>query len=232
VILAIVQARCSSTRLPGKVLKPVEGEPMIVRQLERVERARRIDEVVVATSTDPSDDELVDLLESRGTVVRRGSLGDVAERFAGVVAEFVPDSFVRLTADCPLADHRVIDRVIEEHLASGADYTSNVIHRTFPQGLDVECITTATFSTLLGLPLDAAEREHVTLGIYNRPEEFSLHSVTQRVNRSALRWTVDRQDDLDFVRSIYQQLYPHEPDFTQADVLELIERIPSLNHMN
>jgi spore coat polysaccharide biosynthesis protein SpsF len=232
VILAIVQARCSSTRLPGKVLKSVQGEPMIVRQLERVERARRIDQIVVATSTDPSDDELVDLLKSRGTFVRRGPLGDVAERFAGVVAEFAPDSIVRLTADCPLADHGVIDTVIGEHLSSGADYTSNVIYRTFPQGLDVECVTTATFSTLLGHALDAAEREHVTLGIYNRPEEFSLHSVVQPVDRSALRWTVDRQDDLDFVRSIFQQLYPRKPDFTQADVLELIERIPSLRHVN
>jgi len=231
-ILAIIQARCSSTRLPGKVLKPVLDQPMIIRQLERVTRAERIDRIVVATSTDPSDDVLADLLTTAGYDVRRGSLNDVAGRFADVVAEFEPDSFVRLTADCPLADHEVIDDVIAGHLASGADYTSNVIERTYPQGLDVECVTSEAYSRLLQFVLNVREREHVTLGIYQRPSKFSLHSVTQGVDLSALRWTVDRQDDLDFVRSVYTQLYPDNPDFSQANVLELVTRVPSLNHKN
>ena len=231
-ILAIIQARCSSTRLPGKVLKPVLDQPMIIRQLERVTRAERIDRIVVATSTDPSDDALADLLTTAGYDVRRGSLNDVAGRFADVVAEFEPDSFVRLTADCPLADHEVIDDVIAGHLASGADYTSNVIERTYPQGLDVECVTSEAYSRLLQFVLNVREREHVTLGIYERPSKFSLHSVTQGVDLSALRWTVDRQDDLDFVRSVYLQLYPDNPDFSQANVLELVTRVPSLNHEN
>lgn len=231
-ILAIIQARCSSTRLPGKVLKPVLDQPMIIRQLERVTRAERIDRIVVATSTDPSDDVLADLLTTAGYDVRRGSLNDVAGRFADVVAEFEPDSFVRLTADCPLADHEVIDDVIAGHLASGADYTSNVIERTYPQGLDVECVTSEAYSRLLQFVLNVREREHVTLGIYERPSKFSLHSVTQGVDLSALRWTVDRQDDLDFVRSVYSQLYPDNPDFSQANVLELVTRVPSLNHEN
>ena len=231
-ILAIIQARCSSTRLPGKVLKPVLDQPMIIRQLERVTRAERIDRIVVATSTDPSDDVLADLLTTAGYDVRRGSLNDVAGRFADVVAEFEPDSFVRLTADCPLADHEVIDDVIAGHLASGADYTSNVIERTYPQGLDVECVTSEAYSRLLQFVLNVREREHVTLGIYERPSKFSLHSVTQGVDLSALRWTVDRQDDLDFVRSVYTQLYPDNPDFSQANVLELVTRVPSLNHEN
>ena len=231
-ILAIIQARCSSTRLPGKVLKPVLDQPMIIRQLERVTRAERIDRIVVATSTDPSDDALADLLTTAGYDVRRGSLNDVTGRFADVVAEFEPDSFVRLTADCPLTDHEVIDDVIAGHLTSGADYTSNVIERTYPQGLDVECVTAEAYSRLLQFVLNVREREHVTLGIYERPSEFSVHSVTQGVDLSALRWTVDRQDDLDFVRSVYSHLYSNNPDFNQANVFELVARVPSLNHEN
>ena len=230
--LAILQARCSSTRLPGKVLAPVAGRAMVLRQLERLGRSQMIDQLVVATSIDPSDDPLVEILEAEDVVVRRGSLNDVAGRFAGIVEEFNPTNIVRLTADCPLTDPAIIDRVISEHLESGANYTSNTLERTYPQGLDVECVDYDSFMALMALPLTASEREHVTLGIYDRPGQFTLHSVRQERDLSRLRWTVDLPADLVFVRAVYKNLYDGNPDFDQADVLGLLEQIPGLNRVN
>jgi spore coat polysaccharide biosynthesis protein SpsF len=231
-ILAVLQARCSSTRLPGKVLAEVHGAPMILRQVERVRRARTIDELVVATSVDPSDDPLVDTLREAGVQVRRGPLADVASRFALVINEFEPDSFVRLTADCPLADHEVIDEVVRAHIEGGADYTSNVIRRTFPQGLDTECVRVPAFRAMLARELDMAEREHVTLGLYSRPDDYSLGSVTQAEDHSRLRWTVDLPADLKFVRAMYDALYDADPDFRQPQLLRYLAEHPALNHTN
>jgi spore coat polysaccharide biosynthesis protein SpsF len=230
--VAVLQARMSSTRLPGKVLAPVAGEPMVLRQIERLRQCNGIDLLVLATSTDPSDDELVAAAEGAGVTVRRGSLADVLGRFAGVVDEFDPETLIRLTADCPLCDPDVIDRVIAEHTAARADYTSNVIRRTYPQGLDVECVSAEAFRRLRELELTDEEHEHVTLGIYRRAEEFTLHSVEQQTDLSKLRWTVDRPDDLAFVQEVFDSLYPLSPRFRQADVLELIERRPDLRHVN
>jgi len=228
-ILAVLQARCSSTRFPGKVLAPLLGEPMIVRQVERLRRSSRIDVLVVATSVDPSDDPLVATLDAAGVEVRRGSLDDVVARFSSVVREYGPDHIVRLTADCPLADPEVIDQVIDEHLSGGADYTSNVLAPTFPDGLDVECISGGAFERLESLPLTDREREHVTLGIYGRPREFTLKNVTQVPDRSQLRWTVDVPEDLAFVQAIYERLYDEDHGFGQASILDLLASHPELS---
>lgn len=231
-ILGVIQARCSSHRLPGKVLAPVLGEPMIVRQLERLRRSTMIEQLVVATSVDSSDDELAHVLDARSVTVRRGSLDDVASRFEAVVEEFTPTTLVRLTADCPLADPAIIDRVVREHLDSGADYSSNTLERTYPQGLDVECVRSEAFAAFMAMEHDPDEREHVTLGIYRRPDQFTLHSVTQERDRSKLRWTVDYPEDLEFVRSVYNHLYENNPNFVQDDVLALLERHPELSRFN
>ncbi len=228
-ILGVLQGRLNSTRLPGKVLRPVLGEPMIVRQVERLRRSACIDRLVVATSESASDDELARELDARNIEVRRGPLNDVVGRFAAVVDEFAPDVIVRLTADCPLADHAVIDAVISAHLRLGADYTSNTLQPTFPDGLDVECISADAFGRLRALPLTPREREHVTLGLYSRPDEYLLESYRQDPDRSSLRWTVDVADDLEFVRAVYAALYPMTPDFAQADILSLITSQPDLN---
>ena len=228
-ILAILQARLSSTRLPGKVLKPILGAPMIVRQIERIRLSARIDQLVVATSMDPSDDRLVVELRERGIEVRRGPLDDVVARFEQVIDEFRPHSVVRLTADCPLADPFVIDAVIDSHLSSGSDYTSNTLQPTYPDGLDAEVFTIAAFARLVSLPLTAMEREHVTLGMYDRASQFTLTPVSQQVDRSNLRWTVDVAADLNFVRAVYAQLYDGINGFDQAAILALLDRMPSLN---
>lgn len=228
-ILGILQARSSSTRLPGKVLMDLHGEPMIIRQIQRLSRSVMLDNLVVATSTDPSDDTLVEVLKTAGILVRRGPLDDVLERFGLVVDEFQPTTIIRLTADCPLADVDVIDEVIRQHRQSGADYTSNSLEPTFPDGLDVECIRREAFEELRAGDLTAAEREHVTLGLYTHPEHFSLKSVTQKRNLGRLRWTVDVPEDLDFVRLLYGHLFDENHSFGQKEILEFLEVNPEIS---
>lgn len=228
-ILGILQGRLSSTRLPGKVLKDLHGAPMILRQIERLGHSGLLDKLVVATSTDSSDDELVEVLRQAGIEVRRGPLDDVVERFGIVVDEFQPETIVRLTADCPLADITVIDEVISAHRAHKSDYTSNVLDPTYPDGLDVECIAATAFAQLRASELSIPEREHVTLGLYSNPEKYSLSSITQTPDLSALRWTVDVQEDLDFVRRVYDHLYVENGYFGQTEILELLASHPELS---
>lgn len=218
----------SSTRLPGKVLEPILGMPLILRAIERIGRASALDGVVLATSTGASDDPLVEAAEAAGVVVRRGPLDDVLARYLAVVEEFQPQTVVRLTGDNALTDPAVIDLVVAAHTANGADYTSNTLERTFARGLDVEVVSAAALRELAALDPSVEEREHVTMGIYRRPDRFRLHNVTQTPDLSALRWTVDFAEDLDFAREVYAELHDANPEFGQAEILDLLARRPEL----
>lgn len=227
-ILGVMQARTSSTRLPGKALRPLAGAPLIVRELERVRRATALDGLVVATSDDASDDELAEVVAAAGVDVRRGSLHDVLGRFLGVVDEFEPSVVVRLTGDNPLTDPGVLDRVVREHLEHGAAYTSNAIERSYPRGLDVEAVDPGALRRIAATDPSPDETEHVTFGVYRRAGAFRTHAVVQRPDRSHLRWTVDLPADLTFASAVYDELYGVQPDFRQDDVLALLERRPDL----
>lgn len=229
--LAILQARMSSTRLPGKVLEPLLGLPMIIRQIERIRASRELDHIVVATSEESSDDALAEALYSAGIDCFRGNLNDVLSRFADCVNEYPAANIIRLTADCPLADPEVIDSVVLQHLSCGADYTSNTLKRTFPRGLDVECFTSEAFSRLQEFELSSQEREHVTMGFYQRPDCFVLENVSDAIDRSELRWTVDYPEDLTFVRAIYGKLHADSDLFTSEDIRQVISQNPSLNRL-
>jgi spore coat polysaccharide biosynthesis protein SpsF len=232
-ILAILQARSSSSRFPRKVLEPLLGAPMILRQIERIRRAKRLDALVLATSVDPSDDELAQLCVEGGVKVYRGSLNDVLGRFISAARSAGrPDWIVRLTGDCPLADPAIIDRVIEQAVQSGADYASNALVATFPDGLDVEVMRAAALEAIGSEPRSDAEREHVTLALYRHPERFNIHHVRNDRDLSHLRWTVDEPRDFALVKTIYEALYPGKPDFSFADVLALIEGRPDLATLN
>lgn len=231
-ILAVLQARVSSSRLPGKVLAEVLGAPMILRQVERVRRSGLIDQLVIATSQDPSDDLLAELCSKEDLAIFRGSLSDVLGRFYGACAKINPHHVVRLTGDCPLADPEVIDHVIEKHLEDLNDYTSNTITPTFPDGLDVEVFTFKALEEAFQEAQLPSEREHVTPFIYKRPHRYKLGCLTFEEDLSYLRWTVDEPVDLNFVREVYQALYPGNPSFGMLDVLELLKRRPDLAEMN
>jgi spore coat polysaccharide biosynthesis protein SpsF len=222
-ILAVLQARMSSTRLPGKVMADVLGQPMIARQIERLARSARIDRLVVATSVDPTDDALAGWGEGAGVSVVRGPLEDVLGRFGGVVrAHPQATTVLRLTADCPLADPGVIDALVDRRLAAGADYANNVTpERTFPHGLDAEAMSPEALLAAEAEAADPYEREHVTPFIYRRPDRFRLATLTREPSLAHLRWTVDLPADLAFVRGAYAALYPRDPAFTTDDVAAL-----------
>lgn len=228
-VLAVVQARMSSTRLPGKVLRELSGKPMIIQQLERIQRANLIDQVVVATSTDPEDDILVEVVSDFGVDVVRGDLHDVLSRFIQAVDRFSPEVVVRLTADCPLTSPVVIDAVIQAFALSNADYLSNTMKPTFPDGLDVEVVKADVLRKVSELAMDEPEREHVTLGVYRRPELFAIENYEHSADLSSLRWTVDTAEDFSFVQGVYSGLYTENPQFDLAEVLDYLKHHPALN---
>jgi spore coat polysaccharide biosynthesis protein SpsF len=229
-ILAILQARLSSSRLPGKVLMPLAGAPMILRQIERVRRARRIDRLVVATSDQASDDRLAAVVAAADVEVYRGQLDDVLARFVGALEAFGPaDHVVRLTADCPLADPAVIDATIDEVLSAAAHYGSNTPpHRTFPKGLDVECMAAETLRRAAARAASPEEHEHVTWGIYHHPELYRLAYLSQAADEGDVRWTVDYPHDFEFVTAVYAGLYAGNPAFTSDDVRAFVRARPDL----
>ena len=227
--LAVLQARMSSTRLPGKVLAPVAGAPMILRQIERLRRARKLETIVVATSARADDDPLVEMLAAADIPVHRGDLDDVLGRFIGALDAFPAETLVRLTADCPLADPEVIDATIARFEDSGADYASNVAEpRSFPKGLDVEVMTAAALRRAAAETAAPHDREHVTPYLYNNPDLFRLASYAQAADEGAVRWTVDRPDDLDFVRAVYDALYGGDPNFTSDAIRAFVRSRPDL----
>jgi spore coat polysaccharide biosynthesis protein SpsF len=225
---AILQARSNSTRLPGKVLKPLLGIPMVLRQIERLQHSSEINTIVLATSEEPTDDALAEVVLASGIPVVRGPLDDVLQRFV-VAAELHPaEILVRLTADCPLADAPVIDDVIRLHKKQNNDYTSNTHPRTFARGLDVEVFSSKVLFRLNSWELSTDEREHVTMGIYRRPSEFSMGNLEQSPSTAEHRWTVDLPEDFEFVTKIYQELYTPEGFFWQQDILNLLDKRPDL----
>ncbi len=209
----------SSTRLPGKVMTPILGQPMIGRQIERLRRAQGISRILVATSEREDDDVLAGYCQGIGAEVFRGDLCDVLDRFhAALVAAGHPEHFLRLTADCPLADPAVIDLCIDRHLALGADYTHNTAGATFPKGLDVEVCRTEVLEAAWFQAYSAYDREHVTPFIYRRPERFRIERV-KRDPPLRFRWTVDTEVDFAFAYDVYAALYHQKQDFETADIL-------------
>ena len=231
-VLGILQARVSSSRLPGKVLKPILGKPMLQHQLERVLRARSLDALVVATSTDPSDDPIVGLCAAAGVTCFRGSLDDVLDRFYQAAREYEPQHIVRLTGDCPLIDPEIIDRLVEFYLAGSFDHAGNAVEPMFPDGLDAEILTFAALESAWREASLPSHREHVTLFVHQQPNRFRIGSYKNDIDLSHLRWTVDEPEDFDLVERIYTALYPGKPDFTTADILDLLTRQPELSELN
>ena len=200
--LAIVQARMSSTRLPGKVLLPLGGRPMIGFMLERVRRAKAVDQIVLATSTDASDDALAEAVAAMGIAVYRGSLNDVLARFAGAAQGRGADVVVRLTGDCPLIDPALIDRAVHHLRSNQLDYVTNGEPAMYPDGLDVEAFTHAALQRAFAQATLPSEREHVTPYMRSAAADMRRGSLRGAVDLSALRWTVDHADDLAMVRAL------------------------------
>jgi len=196
--IAIIQARMSSTRLPGKVLKKVKGKSLITRMIERVQLAEKVDGIVVATSEKPEDDAIV--AEVEGVLVFRGSLDDVLSRFQGAAEG--ADVVIRLTADCPLIDPKVIDQAIGMYESGHYEYVTNALERTYPKGMDVEVFSKKLLDEIAEKADDPYEREHVTPYLYQGKRETRIGHLKQKQNDSDLRITVDTPEDFALVKKL------------------------------
>jgi spore coat polysaccharide biosynthesis protein SpsF (cytidylyltransferase family) len=230
--VAFIQARMSSSRFPGKVLESLGGLPMIVFMWNRAHRATTLDDVVVVTSTDSSDDPLADVLRLHRIPCFRGELHDVLGRYGAAAAEHRATEVVRLTGDCPLIDPSIIDRVLHARREADADYASNVVPPTFPDGLDVECCKREVLDRAVQEAREAPEREHVTLWMRNEKLGFNRVNVKSVVDCSALRLTVDYPDDLQAVRQLVALVERPPDQFDLFDMLRVLASAPEILNMN
>ena len=228
----MLQARMSSSRLPKKVLKPILGTPMLAHQIARLKNVTSVNEIIIVTSNDASDDAIADLCDDLKVKCFRGDLNNVLDRFYQASQQYPSDHVVRLTGDCPLIDPTIVDNVIALHQREGFDYTSNCVPATFPDGLDVEVMTSKALKSSWLQAVKPSELEHVTPFIRNNPGQFNFGSYLHECDLSSLRWTVDEQEDFDFVERIYQDLYPSNNTFDLNDILQHLKRHPELLKIN
>lgn len=228
--IAIIQARMGSTRLPGKVLKPLAGDTVLGHVVRRVREAKRLDGVCIATTDSPADEPIVREAFRLGMLCWCGSEQDVLDRYFGAAQSCGADIVVRITSDCPLFDGALLDEMLAVfHTAPRLDYMSNVQVRRFPRGLDAEIFTLAALRMAHRKAKEPHEREHVTPYLYQHPEQFRLSSFVGKSDLSAHRWTLDTPEDWQFVEAVYAALGPR---FTTADVLNLLKARPELATLN
>ena len=226
-ILAIVQARMNSSRLPGKVLKTILGKPLIGFCLERLRYCKHIDTIAIGTTTDANDIPLVETIERLGYQALRGHPTDVLDRFYKISQKYNASGIVRVTADCPLIDPAIVDNVIKMYKNSSFEYVSNIRPPSFPDGLDVEVFSPKILKqTWLSAQLPS-EREHVTPYMIKILRE-KIGNVTHTSDLSQLRWTVDYPEDFELVKLVIEHLYPQKCDFQMNDVLKYIEQMPKI----
>jgi len=228
--ITIVQARMTSTRLPAKALIDVAGRPLLWHAITRAAAAGVQDEVVVATSTERSDDPIVEFCGRHGFSVFRGSLDDVLDRFRAAASAHRAERVIRVTGDCPLLDPEIVAHVAGAFDPGRHDYVSNTVERSFPDGLDTEVFTFEALDRAWREAELASEREHVTPYVWKRPQIFRIGQVRQSPDLSAERWTVDEPRDLEFVRAVFREM--GRPMFGQRQLLGLLERKPGLRRLN
>jgi spore coat polysaccharide biosynthesis protein SpsF (cytidylyltransferase family) len=230
--LAILQARMSSSRLPGKVMMELNGLPMIYWQINRILKSELVKNLVVATSTDSSDDILVNFLRDHNFNVFRGSLSDVHSRFLQIInSNTSVNTFVRLTADCPLVMPDLLTDMLRIFNSGKYDYYTNCINPTYPDGLDIEIFSRESFLQMSRSDLSDREREHVTLKFRTKSKDFRVGEKHHTFDLSSMRWTVDYKEDFQFVKSVYESFLGHESTFTLQDVLNLLQSHPELNNL-
>src|SRR3954452_5685494 len=229
-VVATIEARMTSSRLPGKVLLPALGKPLLELMVERLRRCEHLDAIVIATTRDASSDPLEELAKRLGIGCFRGSEDDVLARVLGAAQAYEADVIVELTGDCPLIDPALVDDVIERYLEGGSDYTANVLEKSYPLGFAVQVFPTKVLAEVAEATDDPADREHVSLYIYEHPERYRLRSVvSDHPESAALRLTVDTADDYELVKTVFEEL---PGDFGLPEILDLFARKPELKAVN
>ncbi len=229
-IIALIQARMSSSRLPGKVLMDISGKPMLLRVIERTIRAKTINDVAVITSLNQDDNAIEIICLNNKIKCFRGSLNDVLDRYYRAAVHFSAEAVVRITADCPLLDSGIVDLIVSTFEKGDYDYVSNTLECTYPDGLDTEIFTMAALEKAWFMARLKSEREHVTVFIYKHPELFRVNNVKHQKDFSSLRWTVDTPSDLEFVRTVYANFV--DDYFGMEEVLRYLSIHPELNELN
>lgn len=230
----IVQARMGSTRLPGKILKEVLNRPILSYLIERLQRCKNADALLVATTTNPFDDQIVDCCKKNKVAFMRGSEEDVLARYYDAALSTEADVVVRVTSDCPLIDPTVIDSAIENFLSRypEQDYLSNTLERTYPRGMDVEVFSFNALKEAFIHAQDPEQREHVTPFIYLRPDRFKLRQIKWEEDESIYRWTVDTEEDFQLIRQLLEVLYPRNPEFGLRDIIRVMQDHPDWLQIN
>lgn len=234
-VVAIVQARMGSSRLPGKVLRDLGGKPLLAQLLGRLRRARTLSEIVVATTDDPSDEPIAQLCTSLGVPCVRGSQLDVLARYWSAARAFDAEMVVRITSDCPLVDPVLTDQVVTALQERPTyDYASNVLVRTYPRGLDVEVFWRDTLERMYRAASSRNAREHVTTFLREeRPTLFQSYSVTDPCGNNAQhRWTVDTPEDLTLIKAIFWELELGSTFKLYPDILAFVKSRPWLSAIN
>jgi len=237
---AVVSARMTSSRLPGKSMMDLEGKPLIERVVERIKKSQLVSGIVIATTTNIKDDPIASLAVKLGLAVYRGSEEDVLQRVLLAAEQNNIEIIVRVTGDCPLVDPKIIDRTIRKYEEEKADYTCNDSHipslfkPSYPRGLDVEVFSTKLLDEISRLTNDRFHREHVTLYIYENKDKYKISAITAEPDENCpeLRLCVDTQEDLDFVREVYRNLSSKNPNFLAKDIVALVKKRPELARMN
>jgi spore coat polysaccharide biosynthesis protein SpsF len=232
-VIAIVQARMGSTRLPGKVLLDLAGKPMLVRDMERIQRAKNIDDIVIATTKKSEDDKIISLCRDNGWNFFRGRENDVLDRYYQAAREYCAKTVVRITSDCPLIEPMIVDRIIEKFsvMTPKIDYVSNIFPiRTYPRGLDTEVMSFSALERCWKEEANPVSREHVTPYIHRHPDRFRISEVNNELDLSSMRWTVDSPEDMAFACRIYEHFGDHY--FSWTDVLSLLREQPELMEIN
>lgn len=233
-VVAVVQARLGSTRLPAKVLREVAGRPLLSYMLERVAAASSVSKTVLATTDSAQDQALADFGVRAGVAVFRGSEGDVLDRYYRCAQAHAAEVVVRLTSDCPLMDPAVIDEVAGVFLGGGYDYVANTAPPvgTYPDGMDVEVFSMRALERAWREAVKPSEREHVTFYFWKNPDLFKTRRHDLPENLSRFRLTVDYPSDLEVVSAVLAALYPGNPRFTMRDVLDWLSRNPEVRALN
>lgn len=231
--VAIVQARMSSSRMPGKSLMDLAGKPLLQHVIERLGRSRLLDGIVIATTDDAADAPILEFAAKHGISAYAGDRDDVLARYLAAATQYEADIIVRVTGDCPLIDPRLSDDVIAARAEADAEYAGNFVVRSFPRGADTEAFTIDSFGRVAAKASRPYEREHVTPYYYLHREEFRLISVEAKGNlrRPELRLCVDTDDDLQLVRTIFERLGPGN-SFSIPDIVALVEKEPRLADIN
>lgn len=229
---AIIQARLSSTRLPAKMLKKIVDKALLEHVIERIQRSKYIDKIIVATTTNSNDGKLCDLLDNLKIPYFRGSENDVLERYYQTAKHFQCKYIARITPDDPFKDPEVIDKVIEMFFNGNLDFAYNNHPATFPEGLDTEIFSFDALKKAQKESKDTFEREHVTQYFYRHPELFEQNNLENNVDLSYLRWTIDTKEDLQMAREVYRKLYKDKPIFLMDDILHLIKNNPVIVTIN